>query len=106
MSQVVCEQCGAPTWVESFGCTHCGAKDTSDPPTPIAAHPVTAKCAWEVTAGMLPGRPDDEFTKRWFLSSEDPMERFQEMHAEARLYADSIVDPRVLNWVRIDWVWF
>ena len=67
---------------------------------------VGARSAWEVTAGLLPGQPDQQFTKRFFLTSADPDEKFAELHKQAIEYAESLIDPSRLNWVRVDWIWF
>ena len=83
-----------------------------------------ARCAWEVTAGVIPRRPMPEHTKRWGITSETweaenamSDDEFKEKHPdgkssyakareEAYAYAASLNDPRYLNWVRIDWIWF
>lgn len=70
------------------------------------SQPVTARCAWEVVAGLLPGRPEPDLTRRFVLSSDDPDERFAELYQQAADYAAGLTDPRHLNWVRLDWVWF
>lgn len=64
------------------------------------------RAAWEVTAGLLPGRPEPELTKRFVFTSSMPDERFQEAHTQAFEYARDLIDPSKLNWVRLDWVWF
>lgn len=74
----------------------------------------SARCAWEVTAGIVPGTPEPEFTKRWGMTSSEwhdvPREqaktRFEELEAEAERYAHDLREPARLNWVRLDWVWF
>jgi hypothetical protein len=67
---------------------------------------IRARCAFEVVAGVIPGQPMAEFTKQWWLATGDPDERFQELYTEARRYAESLIDPSRLNWVRLEWVWF
>lgn len=66
----------------------------------------TARCAFEVVAGLLPGQPMDEYTKQFFMTSDDPDSRFQELYTQAREYAEALIDPSRLNWVRFEWVWF
>ncbi len=82
------------------------------------------RCAWEVRAGILPGRPMPEHTKRWFITSEtwelenqqwsdeefkkrfpegSTFLRFQELAHE---YAKGLNDPRYLNWVSVEWLWY
>jgi hypothetical protein len=65
-----------------------------------------ARCAFEVVAGLLPGQPMDEYTKRFFMTSDDPAEKFQELYTQAREYAETLIDPSQLNWVKLEWVWF
>lgn len=79
--------------------------------------PLALKAAWEVRAGIIPGQPMEEFSKAWHYTSQDyeadcamPVDtaeqsRFQRMAAEARAYADGLVDPRRLNWVTCTWMW-
>lgn len=72
--------------------------------------------AVEVQAGLLPGIPEQEFTRRWFVTSEEWARAEQDglegltaggsPWAEAQLYAISILNPNRVNWVRVDWVWF
>jgi hypothetical protein len=66
----------------------------------------TARCAFEVVAGVLPDQPEPELTKHFFMTTDDPDERFQELYTEAREYAETLIDPSRLNWVRLEWVWF
>lgn len=70
-----------------------------------------ARCAWEVTAGLIPGQPMPEYTRRFGLTSPewesaDGWRLFQEHFDQALDYYRSLQDPRRLNWVRLDWVWF
>jgi hypothetical protein len=83
-----------------------------------------ARCAWEVTAGLIPGTPIGEHTKRWCLTGEtweaensmteaefqkarpDGRSTFIEFRDAAYEYARSLTDPRYINWVRVDWIWF
>jgi hypothetical protein len=80
------------------------------------------RCAWEVTAGIIPGTPEDSLCKRWLLTSEaweDELRKADELGdaegpiasdfarfgQEAFLYAQSLQDPRRTNWVKVDWIW-
>lgn len=74
-----------------------------------------AKIIIEVQAGLIPGQPMPEYTRRWGWSSSD-QERLgagdPEAHAlyirmagESREYAASLEDPRKVNWCRWDWIW-
>lgn len=74
-----------------------------------------AKLIIEVQAGLIPGEPMPEYTRRWGWSSSD-QERlgagdkeaytlYIRMAGESREYAASLEDPRKVNWVRRDWIW-
>lgn len=74
----------------------------------------TARLALEVMAGILPGIPDDEFTKRyvvtsseWAVDEEARAILLAEVNGKALGYASWLMlQPDRLNWVRTDWVWF
>lgn len=79
-----------------------------------------ARCGVDVVAGVLPGTPMPELTRRWFVTSnewaatknaEDPG------MAQAALLADVagkanawatylMLQPDRVNWVKTEWVWF
>ena len=83
-----------------------------------------ARCIWEVTAGILPGKAMPEFTERWCVTSEtfyreaelsaedfakefpDGRSTFIRFRDEAYEYARNLTDPRSVNWVRVDWVYY
>lgn len=78
---------------------------------PIAAGGHLTTCAWEVTAGLIPGQPMPEFTKRWALTAEErrcehAADIFSWRMIAAMQYALLLQNPQRLNWVRLDWVWF
>lgn len=67
----------------------------------------TAKIVLEVHAGIIPGTPMDEYTRRWMLTSDearDP-EVYGDAVGAASFYALSLQQPRIVNWVRFEWVW-
>lgn len=74
------------------------------------------KASWEVTAGIIPGTPMPELTKRWNYSGQDfdrdraadaeSLTLFRMLADEARHYAQSLQDPRRLNWVNLTWLWW
>jgi hypothetical protein len=76
---------------------------------------VSAKLLIEVQAGVIPGTPEPEFTKRWGWTSVeqenlvkgDPAAKAQYIRiaGESREYAASLEDPQRFNWVRRDWLW-
>lgn len=72
-----------------------------------------ARVIIEVLAGLIPGTPDPEFTKRYAITSQewqDAGERQHQLLAEvngkAQGYAALLMlQPERLNWVRVDWIW-
>lgn len=73
------------------------------------------RCAVDVVAGVLPGQPEEEFTRRWFISSEDwnsaegPTRNnlLTDLAGQASAYATFLmVQPERFNWVKVEWVWF
>lgn len=67
------------------------------------------RTAWEVTAGIIPGKAMPEHTKRWFCTSDEyetNPEIIIKKRDEAYEYAKSLHDPRYLNWIRVDWIWY
>lgn len=77
----------------------------------------SARAAWEVVAGIIPGQPMPEYTRQWALTSDDwydsdgrpstkGIAEFTRLQAVAQEYARAITDPSRVNWVRIDWIWF
>lgn len=74
-----------------------------------------ARVIVEVVAGVIPGQPEPEFTKRWAVTSEqwygvaDEGERaalLAETNGKAQGYAGWLMlQPDRLNWVRTDWIW-
>lgn len=92
--------------------------------------PLALKAQFTVTAGIIPGDAMPEYTRVWHYTSADlehdsnvpPMPeghkidmngpadqphntRFTGMLIEANLYATGLVNPRMVNWVRLDWMW-
>ncbi len=75
-----------------------------------------AKCAWQVTAGIIPGEPMPVYSRAWHYTSEDyerdaarpPDEAttFCKLRDQALDHAKEIMDPAMVNWVRVEWVWF
>ena len=93
----------------------------------------SAKCIIEVTAGLVPGQPEERFTRRWVITGaeweaaqEEDGRLLQEaqegdvtagehaMHAalllafraaEADEYARLLRNPQRFNFVRTDWLW-
>jgi hypothetical protein len=82
----------------------------------------TARVLLEVTAGLIPQRPEPELTRRWAITSAEWQEagkatssdleagRQSELLAErngrALAYANLLMlQPDRINWVRTDWIW-
>ncbi len=76
-----------------------------------------ARAAWEVTAGLIPGQPMAEYTRRWILTSSEWYGTDGQQSAQgaalfnaalvaAHEYARYLMNPGALNWVRVDWIWF
>ncbi len=74
-----------------------------------------AKAFFEVNAGVLPGTPMPEYTKRWGYTTEEyeqdqqtPQDQptiFGQRLQEVHLYAMGLSNPAYVNWVRVDWIW-
>lgn len=74
---------------------------------PLAA----LKGYWQVTAGVIPGMPQESLTRRWNLTNEhDPSENhfwedFAAAQGHAMIYALTLQNPQRCNWVTMEWVW-
>lgn len=82
------------------------------------------EAAWlvgiDVLAGVVPGHPMPEYTRRFFLTSREWYDAGSGEHGplkQAELLADLnskaqawamylMLQPDRVNWVRTDWVWF
>jgi hypothetical protein len=81
-----------------------------------------ARLVLEVTAGLIPGRPEPELSRRWGVSSDDwheagkaergdlepgrQSELLAERNGQALAYANLLMlQPDRVNWVRLDWLW-
>lgn len=91
----------------------------------MSAETKTARVMLEVQAGLVPGQPMDEFTKRWAIDSEtwrasqgseaDPhfkvedareaQDKIEQMYGHAQEHARNLWNPGRVNWVRLDWVY-
>jgi hypothetical protein len=77
--------------------------------------PVAAKAIIEVHAGVIPGQPMAEFTKRWSYDSNDYEQDLKTPEdqptilslrlTEAHDYAMGLSNPHYVTWVRVDWIW-
>lgn len=75
----------------------------------------SARCLWEVTAGLIPGQVMPEHSRRFGLTSSEwdggkGYELFLAREAAAGAYArflqELCVNGREVNWTRIDFIWF
>lgn len=73
----------------------------------------TTRVAIEVTAGVLVGTPEPEFTKVFVIQSSEwydsntQQRLLAERVGEAQGYAAMLMNsPNSVNWVRTDWIWF
>jgi hypothetical protein len=74
---------------------------------------------WEVTAGVIVGTPEPEYSRRWTYTSDDyeadirhadagkdvDMNIFNTKTKEAHAWLSQCSDPRGLNWARLDFFW-
>lgn len=78
----------------------------------------SAKCIIEVTAGIIPQRPEDEYTRQYAITSREweqarasdenggEMRLLAERNGVAQGYAGMLMlQPNAVNWVRTDWIW-
>lgn len=75
-----------------------------------------AKATWEVQAGLIPGQPMEEFSRQFVYTDADyekdrqvppdEMTQFTASMYAAMDYAKSLTDPRRVNWVSVNWIWF
>jgi hypothetical protein len=72
-----------------------------------------ARVIVEVLAGLIPGQPEPEYTRRWELASIEwetagpsQSETLAVLNGQAQGYAALLMlQPDRLNWVRVDWIW-
>jgi hypothetical protein len=73
----------------------------------------SARVVVEVMAGVIPGQPEPEYTRRWTLSTDEweaagtnQSAALAELNGRAVGYASLLMlQPDRLNWVRTDWLW-
>ncbi|HEX3560392.1 MAG TPA: hypothetical protein VHU19_14385 [Pyrinomonadaceae bacterium] len=80
----------------------------------------SAKICFQVLAGLIPGKGEPEFTEEWWITSaqlaeiisdpmmtpESPDNLFMRAGDEARWYVERVTDPRVVNFARLDFIYF
>lgn len=80
--------------------------------------PIALKASWEVHAGVIPGQPIKEFSKRWEYTSKDHEQDtnvgqgigyhaiFSKMRAEVIDYYLQVSQPRLNNWSNLTFLWY
>lgn len=77
-----------------------------------------ARVIIEVVAGVIPGTPIPEHTKRFGVSSdawygqgkyennlEEARMEILQVYGTAQEYARNLMNPQILNWVKLEWVY-
>lgn len=77
------------------------------------------RIAIEVQAGIVPGQPIPEHTKKFFITSDmwyaegdyadkqkEAKEEILKIYGYAQEYARNLMNPQMLNWVHMDWIYF
>lgn len=66
----------------------------------------------EVLAGVIPEKPEEEFSRRWTITSDEweacahQTTLLAEYVAKAEVYAHLLgLQPDRFNWVQINWIW-
>ena len=77
--------------------------------------PQSARVIVEVLAGVIPEQPEDQYTRRWAITSDEWVtaerddksgEALAVLNGKAQGYAGLLMlQPGALNWVRTDWIW-
>jgi hypothetical protein len=67
------------------------------------------RCFWEVTAGVIPGHPLPQYSRRFGVTSHEHETSNGDITVmkmvEALEYARSLHTPESLNWVNFTWIW-
>ena len=76
---------------------------------------MTARLGVDVVAGLVPGQPLPEYTRRWFITSEEwnegdglaQAQLLADVNGKAQAWAAYLMfQPDRVNWVKTEWVWF
>lgn len=73
----------------------------------------------EVVAGVLPGTPMTEYSKQFVIPSdiwyaqgtfegkkEEAQMEIYKVYGLAQEYMRSLWDPQIINWVKLEWIYF
>lgn len=73
------------------------------------------KLSIQVFAGVIPGQPEEEFTRSWFWTGEqqdalvagdkEAEAEYIRIAGESREYAATLENPKRFNWVKREWLW-
>lgn len=73
----------------------------------------SARIIVEVVAGVIPGMPEDEWTRKYVIDSDtyyattdkEKQVIIAEVAGKAYGYAALLLNPNRFNWVRVDWIY-
>lgn len=72
------------------------------------------RIAVDVVAGVLPGTPEDEYTRQFFITSKDWYEEdanqaqlLSDLNGKAMSWANYLMlQPDRFNWIKLEWIYF
>lgn len=72
------------------------------------------RCSLTVVAGILPGEPMPEYTRRWDFTEEQMRHQsdgnillqYADAQGAAMNYALGLQIPSIANWVEMTWIWY
>lgn len=63
----------------------------------------------EVIAGIIPAEPMQEFTQKFYITEEQWEDatgnEAMKVYGHAQEYMRSLWNPKIVNWVRLDWIY-
>lgn len=73
-----------------------------------------ARIGVDVVAGVVPGTPMEEYTRRWFITSEewnadfaDKTQLLSDIAGKASAWSTFLMlQPDRVNWVKTEWIYF
>jgi hypothetical protein len=90
---------------------HAEGGGMSGPGATVKTPPAALGARWTVTAGLLPGLEDPEFSRSFELTGEERrnLAAFVRRQGEALTYATELglrcLGSQTPNWVRVDFMW-
>ncbi len=70
------------------------------------------KATWTVTAGIIPGTEEEKFRRQYHLTAseweeaEDKNILLVECIGSVMMYAATLQNPQILNWVHVEFIWY